>query len=241
VSSSSEVSSSSSSESSEIPYKYIVFNPNENSSDNDHHVVVHLIDPRSVKLYKNYVFTKLREMNEKTKTLIDSNSLYIAIHKVRISCYYMSEYGNKPFTSVVHWLQQKNKVFEYNGDYNICWFALPVYYDYYQRTTDKKELPNSDSDAKGGIQMKSLESKTTTNFINFYELEGTIRKKSVIDTLKQYQGFNPEYEIKDFIKFFDLPSIRVFGVGDKLIKFGSNIIINVKDMKKWVMNMRRTS
>jgi hypothetical protein len=117
----SEVSSSSSSsftpisdevsEVSEIPYKYIVFNPNENSSDNDHHVVVHLIDPRSVKLYKNYVLAQLREVNEKTKTLVDSNSLYIDIHKVRISCYYMSEFGHKPFARVVHWLQNKKKVF----------------------------------------------------------------------------------------------------------------------------------
>jgi hypothetical protein len=181
-------------------YKYSIYSPNKNK--NKSLVVVNLLLSSSIEKYKEYIISQLRELNDRTGS--DSRTRYIAIHKIRILCYYMVEQENKSFNSAMHWLQKKNDVYGYDGTYKICWFAIPAYYDYYKEDPRKKRVTKN-----------MLESKGKMNFIKFYELEGTANTKANQKLLKEYPGFQPEYDTNEFMKIFNLPSIRVFKAGKK--------------------------
>jgi hypothetical protein len=61
----------------------------------------------------------------------------------------------------------------------------------------------------------TLEFKTKINFFKFYELGGTANTKSNQKDLKEYRGFCPAFDVKPFMKVFNLPRIRVFKAGKK--------------------------
>jgi hypothetical protein len=75
----------------DVDCTYGVFNPNEVSNANI--LTVDLNNEEAISHYKEYVIAKLRELNDNSNH-ISSSTVYIAIHKIQICCYFLAEFGH---------------------------------------------------------------------------------------------------------------------------------------------------
>jgi hypothetical protein len=197
--------------------EYVVFSPNQTTGLNDeigkHNLyLVNMNEDNSIEEYIQNVIYNLRKINESTKLFENSDTRYIAIHKIQVNCFYLLDVGKKT-DSIIHNLSSNHNVFQYDGEYNICWFAIPVFYKHYE--IDKKET---------AINKKELVKLTKESYKRFYKINGGSGSKPpllgngtdiVRNSLKKYKGFQPLTEIDRFIEEFNLPSITVWGYDEK--------------------------
>jgi hypothetical protein len=201
----------------EDTYTYTIFNPND--SNNAHHHTVNLNDMDSINKYKDLIRAEINEMSEMGDLQIDSTTHYICIHKIQINCYYMTDVGSgKGEFALINKLCLKDDAFSYTGKYEICWFAIPVLYEYYSNNTTRKHMNHH-----------KLEFETIKKWQSYYGVEGTAFQPVVRDKLSQYSGFNAGGEIVRFIEFFKLPSIQVFTYNDLLHRYQSGFVYKCKD------------
>jgi hypothetical protein len=200
--------------------RYTVFNPND--SNNSHHFIVKLNDNASINKYKEFVKSEIKHMNEMGPEHIDSSTHYIAIHKIQVNCFYLSDVGSGRGRGViVDKLCKSECAFSYTGKYDICWFAIPVFFEYYSKDPKAKR-----------IDSRKLESETIKKWQEFYKVEGTPLQPKVRDLLSGYPGFNPEGEIESFIEHFKLPSIQVFSYNMTSQRYETGFVYKCKDHKE---------
>jgi hypothetical protein len=85
---------------------YSVFSPNDVDSKNHH--IVNLNNDESQEIYKKYIISQLRELNE-FANLLDSSKRYVGVHKLQVNVFYMVEVGTKYPTSLLHKLCSNQK------------------------------------------------------------------------------------------------------------------------------------
>jgi hypothetical protein len=137
---------------------YTIFSPND--SDDSHHFPVKLNDNTSINKYKEFIKSEIKQINEKSEAYMPSRTHHIAIHKIQVNCFYMSEVGSgreKGSNSIIDKLCKTECAFSYTGKYNICWFAIPVFHEYYSKNPKGKRLHHD-----------KLESETVRRWLEFY-------------------------------------------------------------------------
>jgi hypothetical protein len=167
--------------------------------------------------YKEFIKSEIKQYNEMGEAHIDSSTHYIAIHKIQVNCYYLSDVGSgrgKGANMIIDQLCKKDYAFSYNGKYDLCWFSIPVFYKYY-----------SDNPKGKRIDHHKLESDTVKEWLAFYEVEGSVAQPRVRDLLSKYSGFNPESEIEDFLEYFNLPSIQVFSYNASVHRYENECVV----------------
>jgi hypothetical protein len=191
---------------------YAFFSPNDSDVNNANIHLINLLNNNDINEYKRVVRAQILKMCNQTN-LLESKTLFLAIHSMQINTYDVTNYGVKDGISPrAQLLIQKGYAFMYSGNersyYNICWFSIPVYYEYYKDDIGKIAL-KSDRD---------VPSATAKAFKDYYNIKGSGRKE-----LKEYPGFVPlyfregshEYEIERFLDYFELPSIQVWHDNEK--------------------------
>jgi hypothetical protein len=163
-----------------IEYKYHVYSPNDVDEANRH--LINLIDPKEIERYKQYLEARIRDSNEISSHL-DSKTLYIAIHKMQINCWYSSDVGRKGTNcALVHNMCSNHNAFNYEGEYDLCWFSIYAYYKHYVLDKEKKAF-----NCMMNVQKLAVEA-----IKKFYGITDESRCESVKTFLKEYPGFRPE-------------------------------------------------
>jgi hypothetical protein len=132
-----------------------------------------------------------------------SNNRKVAIFNVNICVYNMFKTGATD--PIIHHLIKNGSVFSYEGEYNICWFAIGVFEEYFQNN-------------QGRLLMKTIESKTKSEWYNFLRLDEEFANNYEEDLspktdkyrklLKEYKGF----QLHDIMKYLQWKNynIRVY-------------------------------
>jgi hypothetical protein len=143
--------------------------------------LINLIDPNEIERYKQYLEARIRDSNE-ISSHIDSKTMYIAIHKMQINCWYTSDVGRKANCALVHNMCSNHNAFNYEGEYDLCWFSIYAYYKHYVIDKEKKAFNT----------VKNVQKLAVDAIKKFYGIKDESKCESVRIFLKKYPGFRPE-------------------------------------------------
>jgi hypothetical protein len=113
--------------------------------------------------------------------------------------------GKRNACTLLNEMTRSYYAYGYGRKDNLCWFAIPAYYNHYQILDEPTRM-----------HPKIVSSQARKNFARFTGIiteneSYNSKKKSIAKAVDEYRGFTLSDEsVNEFMEFFDIPGIRTF-------------------------------